>query len=73
LHFEARSRRAEDWRRWLVRALGAALALKLAALLIIKSVFFSAAHEPVVTPRLVDQRLAVEAETSSPPDRDSPR
>jgi hypothetical protein len=43
-----------------VYSLGAALLLKLVALVAIKATFFSAAHEPVVTPRLVDERLAVE-------------
>jgi hypothetical protein len=34
--------------------------LKLVALLVIKSTFFSTANEPDVTPRLVDEHLALE-------------
>jgi hypothetical protein len=49
----------KPWRRWLLRAIGAALLLKLVALLAIKSAFFSAAREPDVTPQLVDEQLAV--------------
>jgi hypothetical protein len=64
---------ARDWRRWLVRALGVALALKLVALLVIKSAFFSAAREPDVTPRLVDRQLAVEPRASSAHDQEAPR
>jgi hypothetical protein len=70
---EAYGERARDWRRWLVRALGAALVLKLIALLVIKSAFFSAAREPDVTPRLVDRQLAVEPRASSPHDQEAPR
>ena len=57
---EANGRSASGWRRWLVYSLGTALLLKLVALLVIKSTFFSAANEPDVTPRLVDEHLAVE-------------
>ena len=49
----------KPWRRWLLRAIGAALLLKLVALLAIKSAFFSAAREPDVTPQLVDEQLAI--------------
>jgi len=57
---EANGKSASGWRRWLAYSLGAALLLKLVALLVIKSAFFSAANEPEVTPRLVDEHLAVE-------------
>ena len=56
----ANGRSAPSWRRWLAYSLGAALLLKLVALLVIKSAFFPAAGEPEVTPRLVDEHLAVE-------------
>ncbi len=70
---EAHARRDQPWRRWLVRAIGTALLLKLVALLVIKSAFFSAAHQPDVTPRLVDEQLAVEPRTLSPSAEESPR
>jgi hypothetical protein len=63
---EADSRTAPGWRRWLVYSLGTALLLKLVALLVIKSTFFSAASEPEVTPRLVDEHLAVHPSASQP-------
>jgi hypothetical protein len=53
-------------RRWLLYSVGAALLLKLVALLVIKAAFFSAAREPEVTPKLVDQQLAVEPRASRP-------
>jgi len=61
---EAHGKRAPSWRRWLACSLGAALVLKLIALLVIKSAFFPAAREPEVTPRLVDEHLAVEPRAS---------
>lgn len=57
---EAHGEPAPTWRRWLVYSLGTALLLKLVALLVIKSAFFSAASSPDVTPQLVDEHLAVE-------------
>ena len=60
LKLEANGRNAPGWRRWLAYSLGTALLLKLVALLVIKSTFFSTANEPDVTPRLVDEHLAVE-------------
>ena len=63
---EANARRDQPWRRWLLRAIGTALLLKLVALLVIKSAFFSAAREPDVTPQLVDEQLAVEPRASPP-------
>ena len=56
---EENARHDRPWRRWLLRAIGAALLLKLVALLAIKSAFFSAAREPDVTPQLVDEQLAI--------------
>ena len=56
----------QPWRRWLVRAIGGALLLKLVALLVIKSAFFSAAREPDVTPQLVVEQLAVGPRAPSP-------
>jgi hypothetical protein len=70
---EAHARRDQPWRRWLVRAIGTALLLKLVALLVIKSAFFSAAREPDVTPRLVAEQLAVEPRTPPPSTEESPR
>jgi hypothetical protein len=70
---EANARRDQPWRRWLLRSIGAALLLKLAALLVIKFAFFSPAREPDVTPRLVDEQLAVEPRAPSPALEDSPR
>jgi hypothetical protein len=69
---EANGDRASSWRRRLVCSLGAALLLKLVALLVIKSAFFSAAREPDVTPRLVDEHLAVEP-SARPPATETPR
>ena len=65
--FEPTAQRNRHWRPWILRAIGAALVLKLVALLVIKSAFFSAADEPEITPRLVDDHLAVEATPSQPP------
>jgi hypothetical protein len=62
-----------QWRSWILRAIGVALVLKLVALLVIKSAFFSAANEPEITPRLVDVHLAVEASASPPPATETPR
>ena len=70
---EASARRDQPWRRWLLRAIGAALLLKLVALLVIKSAFFPAAREPDVTPQLVDRQLAVEPRTPSETAEESPR
>lgn len=71
--FEAHGERAPGWRRWLAYSLCTALLLKLVALLVIKSAFFSAAHEPQVTPRLVDEHLAVQSTASQPSATESPR
>jgi len=57
---------APGWRRWLVYSLGTALLLKLVALVVIKSAFFSTTREPEVTPRLVDEHLAVAPSASQP-------
>jgi hypothetical protein len=70
---EANARRDQPWRRWLLRAIGAALLLKVVALLVIKSTFFSAAREPDITPQLVDEQLAVEPRASSAAAEESPR
>jgi len=70
---EANARRDQPWRRWLLRAIGAALLIKLVALLVIKSAFFSAAHEPDVTPQLVDEQLAVEQRAPPPAAEEPPR
>ena len=70
---EAHARRDQPWRRWLLRAIGTALLLKLVALIVIKSAFFSAAREPDVTPQLVDEQLAVEPRAPSPTTEESPR
>jgi len=70
---EAPGERAPSWRRWLVYSVGTALFLKLVALLVIKSAFFSAAREPDVTPQLVDEQLAVEPRAPSPTAEESPR
>jgi hypothetical protein len=70
---ESNTWRDQPWRRWLLRAIGTALLLKLVALLLIKAAFFSAAREPDVTPRLVDEQLAVEPRTPSPTAEESPR
>jgi hypothetical protein len=58
---EPTAQRNRHRRRWILRAIGVALALKLVALVVIKSAFFPAADAPEITPRLVDHRLAVEA------------
>jgi hypothetical protein len=65
--------RDRDWRRWILRAIGGALVLKLVALLVIKSAFFSAASEPEITPRLVDGHLSVEASASQSRATEAPR
>jgi hypothetical protein len=70
---EAHGERAPSWRRWLASSLGAALLLKLVALVVIKTAFFSAAREPEVTPRLVDEHLAVEPRASQLPATEPPR
>ena len=70
---EENARHDPPWRRWLLRAIGTALVLKLVALLVIKSAFFSTASEPEITPRLVDGHLAVEASASQPPATETPR
>ena len=70
---EENARHDPPWRRWLLRAIGTALVLKLVALLVIKSAFFSAAREPDVTPQLVGEQLAVEPRAPSPKARESPR
>jgi hypothetical protein len=69
---EPTARRGASPRRWIVRAIGVALVLKLVALLVIKSAFFSAADEPELTPRLVDEHLAVEP-SAQPPATEPPR
>jgi hypothetical protein len=70
---EANERRDQPWRRWLVRAIGTALLIKLVALLVIKSAFFSADRAPEVTPQLVDEQLAIEPPAPSPTGKDAPR
>jgi hypothetical protein len=70
---EARTQRDRQWRRWILRAIGVALVLKLVALVVIKSAFFSTADEPEITPRLVDDRLAVEASEPQPPSTETTR
>jgi hypothetical protein len=70
---EPTAQRDRHWRRWILRAIGAALVLKLVALLVIKSAFFSTASEPEITPRLVDGHLAVEASAPQPPATEAPR
>jgi hypothetical protein len=73
IQLEASGETAPSWRRWLVYSLGTALLIKLVALLVIKSAFFSAAREPDVTPQLVDEQLAVEPRTPPQPAEESPR
>jgi hypothetical protein len=71
IQLETSGRSAPGWRRWLAYSLGTALLLKLVALLVIKSTFFSTANEPDVTPRLVDEHLALEP--ASQPTATEPR
>jgi hypothetical protein len=72
VRLEAHGERAPSWRRWLAYSLGTALLLKLVALLVIKATFFATANEPNVTPRLVDEHLAVEP-ASQPAATEPPR
>jgi di/tricarboxylate transporter len=69
---EPTAQRNRHWRSWILRAIGVALVLKLIALLVIKSAFFPAANEPEITPRLVDDHLAVEATPSQLPATETP-
>ena len=64
---EPTMQRNRHWRAWILRAIGVALVLKLVALVVIKSAFFSAASEPEITPRLVGHHLAVEGSLPAPP------
>jgi hypothetical protein len=70
---EPTAQRNPHWRAWILRAIGVALVLKLVALVVIKSAFFSAAREPEITPRLVDDHLAVEASAPAPPATETTR
>ncbi len=70
---EANREYAPSWRRWLVYSLGTALLLKVVALLVIKSAFFSAAREPDVTPQVVDEQLAIDSRAASPAAVETPQ
>lgn len=51
----------QSWRQWLRRNIAWMLLLKLAALILLKNLFFSSEHRLHVTPDRVDSQLALHA------------
>lgn len=59
-----------DWRAWLRRKIGILLLAKLAALILLKTLFFSGEQRPSVTPERINTHLAVSAAAAGETSRD---
>jgi hypothetical protein len=56
-----------DWRKRLRRSIGWLLLVKLIALILIKTLFFSSEHRPRITPERVDAQLALHPDGAAAP------